>query len=306
MALKIGIHAGPQNLAMAELVRLWRRCDEAGFHWISVWDHFYANPLKSRADPCYEAVSAMTALAAVTQNVQVGCLVFCSLFRHPAVLAKAAVTIDHISGGRANIGVGAGWFKEEFEEFGYAFPSTGRRLDQLEEGLSIMRSLWRDPVTDFSGEHYEMRGAVGCPKPLHGDIRLWVGGFGPARTPRIAARFADGFSLPYLSPELVADRLTRLRAACEEIDRDPGGLDSSVNVGFFLGAEAARDVPRDGALFGSTQQVIDRISEYQRTGIRGLNLGIRSPIDWDSLETFIEDVLPKFVEPPRVESAGDR
>jgi alkanesulfonate monooxygenase SsuD/methylene tetrahydromethanopterin reductase-like flavin-dependent oxidoreductase (luciferase family) len=298
MALKIGVHAGPQNLAMDELVRLWRRCDDAGFHWISVWDHFYANPLKSRNDTCFEAVSAMTALAVLTRNVQVGCLVFCSLFRHPAVLAKAAVTIDHLSGGRANIGVGAGWFKEEFEEHGYPFPSVGKRLDQLEEGVTIMRSLWRDAVTNFSGEHYALRGAVGTPKPLSGDIKLWIGGFGPERTPRLAARYADGFSLPYMSPELVADRLQRLRSACEHIGREPNALDSSVNVGFFMGADTARDVPPGGALVGSPQRVIDRIGEYERAGIRGLNIGIRAPIDWDALEEFIQVVLPAFHASP--------
>jgi alkanesulfonate monooxygenase SsuD/methylene tetrahydromethanopterin reductase-like flavin-dependent oxidoreductase (luciferase family) len=298
MALKLGIHAGPQNLPMPDLSRLWRRADEAGFHWVSVWDHFYANPLKSRHDPCYEAVAAMTALAAQTRNVQVGCLVFCSLFRHPAVLAKSAVTIDHVSGGgRTNIGVGAGWFKEEFEEHGYRFAPIGERLDQLEEGVAVMRSLWRDPVTRFKGGYYELDGAVGNPRPLNGDIRLWIGGFGPARTPRLAARYADGFNLPYMPPDLVADRLERLAAACDGIDRDPAQLDTSVNVGFFMGQESAQDLPTSGVLLGSTQQVIDRLGEYERTGVRGVNLGVRAPIDWQALETFIVEVLPKFSAP---------
>ena len=90
--MKFGIHAGPQNLTMDELKRLWRTADTRGFHWVSVWDHFYANPLERREDPCFEAVAAMAALAALTENVRVGCLVFCALFRNPAVLAKAADT----------------------------------------------------------------------------------------------------------------------------------------------------------------------------------------------------------------------
>ncbi|MEM8769182.1 MAG: LLM class flavin-dependent oxidoreductase, partial [Pseudomonadota bacterium] len=106
--LKIGMHAGPQDLSIEELKRLWRTGDENGFHWISVWDHFYANPLVDRNNPCFEGVAAMAALASLTRNVRVGCLVFCALFRSPAMLAKAAVTVDHLSGGRAEIGVGAG------------------------------------------------------------------------------------------------------------------------------------------------------------------------------------------------------
>jgi alkanesulfonate monooxygenase SsuD/methylene tetrahydromethanopterin reductase-like flavin-dependent oxidoreductase (luciferase family) len=179
VSLKIGIHAGPQNLGMDELKRLWQRGDEAGFHWISVWDHFYANPLSSRQDPCFEAVAAMAALAAMTTRVRVGCLVFCALFRNPGVLAKAAVTIDHISGGRADIGVGGGWFEEEFREFGYGFPPLGKRLDQLEEAVQVMRSLWREDSTDFAGDYYQISGAVCAPKPL--GLNLWMGGFGKER-----------------------------------------------------------------------------------------------------------------------------
>lgn len=289
MPLKIGIHAGPQNLSMPDLERLWRRGDEAGFHWISVWDHFYANPLQSREDPCFEAVAAMAALAAMTKRVRVGCLVFCALFRNPGVLAKAAVTIDHIAGGRADIGVGGGWFEEEFREFGYGFPPLGERLDHLEEVVQILRSLWRDDVTTFQGKHYSLEGAVCSPKPQ--GLRLWMGGFGKQRTPRMAAKYADGFNLPYLPPETVSDRLTRLRRACEEIDRDPDQLDTSVNVGFYLGQESAPGIVPGGALLGSTQQALDRLGEYEETGVKGVNIAFRPPIDWDAFELFIDEVL---------------
>lgn len=292
MSLKIGIHAGPQNLTMDDLTRLWKRGDDAGFHWISVWDHFYANPLKSRQDSCFEAVAAMAALAAMTSKVRVGCLVFCALFRNPGLLAKAAVTIDHISAGRADIGVGAGWFEEEFREFDYGFPSLGKRLDQLEESVQVMRSLWRDDVTHFDGEYHQFSGAVCSPKPI--GLRLWMGGFGKDRTPRMAAKYADGFNLPYLPPEVVSDRLARLNKACEEIDRDPGELDTSVNVAFHLGQDSAPDIVPGGALLGSAAQVIDRLGEYEATGIKGVNIAFRPPIDWDAFERFIEDVLPEF------------
>ena len=109
--MKLGIHAGPQDLSMDELKRLWKTGDDNGFHWVSVWDHFYANPLQTRENPCFEGVAAMSGLATYTQNVRVGCLVFCALFRNPGVLAKAGVTIDHLSNGRADMGIGAGWFE---------------------------------------------------------------------------------------------------------------------------------------------------------------------------------------------------
>jgi F420-dependent oxidoreductase-like protein len=295
MSIKIGMHAGPQDLSMEELRRLWRTADENGFHWVSVWDHFYANPLTDRNNPCFEGVAAMSALAALTTNVRVGCLVFCALFRSPGMLAKAAVTIDHLSGGRADIGIGAGWLEEEFREFGYGFPPLGKRLDQLEEALAIIRSLMRDDETNFTGEYYDIQGAVCSPKPLNPGLRLWVGGRGRQRTPSIAARYADGFNMPYLPPASVADRLERVHAACDSAGRDAAEIETSVNVGFYLG-ERTPDVNPEGSLTGGAAQAVDRIGEYAEAGVQGLNIALRPPVDWDSLQLFIEEVMPHFVE----------
>lgn len=291
--IKIGMHAGPQDLSIDELKKLWRTADTNGFHWVSVWDHFYANPLVDRNNPCFEGVAAMSALAALTENVQVGCLVFCALFRSPGLLAKAAVTVDHISGGRAQIGIGAGWLEEEFREFGYGFPSLGKRLDQLEEALAIIRSLLRDEETNFKGEYYDVQGAVCGPKPLNSNLPIWVGGRGKTRTPALAARYADGFNMPYLPPDSVRDRLQRVAAACEATGRDPAEIQSSVNVGFYLG-DRAPEVNPEGSLVGSAQQAVDRIGEYVDSGVEGLNIALRPPVDWESLQRFIDDVMPHF------------
>ena len=150
MPIKLGLHTGPQEIEMAELLKLWKTADEGGLHWISVWDHFYANPIEESKEPCFEGVASMAALAATTKNARVGCLVFCSLFRNPGLLAKAAATIDHISNGRVELGMGAGWFKEEFEDFGYEFAPIGERLDQLEEGLQVARGLLHEGKISFN------------------------------------------------------------------------------------------------------------------------------------------------------------
>ena len=292
--MKFGVHAGPQNLPMDELKRLWRTADESGFHWVSVWDHFYANPLQSRDDPCFEAVASMAGLAALTQNVRVGCLVFCALFRNPGVLAKAAVTIDHLSEGRAEIGIGAGWFEEEFTDFGYGFPPLAERMDQLEEALTIIRSLWRDEETNFQGKYYQMTGAVCAPKPVNPGMRIWIGGTGKRRTPRLAAEYGDGFNMPYAPPAVVADRLDTMRRACDRIGRDPGEVEVSVNLGFYLGQEPSV-IPSHiapGSVVGSTQQAIDRIAEYQALGVEGVNIAFRPPIHWDAFQQYIEEVMP--------------
>jgi len=294
--MKIGMHAGPQDLDIEELKRLWKMGDDNGFHWISVWDHFYANPLQDRNNPCFEGVAAMAGLAAMPTNVRVGCLVFCALFRSPGMLAKAAVTIDHLSGGRAEIGVGAGWFEEEFREFGYGFPPLGKRLDQLEEALTIIRSLWHDEETNFKGEYYDLEGAVCSPKPLNPNMRLWIGGRGKRRTPRLAAKYGDGFNMPYLAPRSVADRLQRLQIECDLIARDPEEIETSVNVGFYLNSTRVPEINPEGSLVGNTQQAVDRIGEYVDSGVGGLNVAFRPPVDWDALAAFIEEVMPVFAD----------
>ena len=292
--MKLGIHAGPQDLTMEELKRLWRTGDENGFDWVSVWDHFYANPLQDRNNPCFEGVAAMSGLATYTSNVRVGCLVFCALFRNPGVLAKAGVTIDHLSGGRADMGIGAGWFEEEFREFGYGFPPLGKRFDQLEEALQIISTLWRGEEVNFKGEYYDMQGAVCSPAPL--GLRLWIGGRGKARTVGLAAKYADGFNMPYVTPETAADRLQRLSAACEAIGRDPAELDTSVNLGFYMNSDRAPDINPEGSLTGSVQEAVDRIGRFKDIGIQGVNIAFRPPIDWDNLQLYIEEVMPYFTD----------
>ena len=293
--MKFGIHAGPQDLTMDELIRLWKTADNNGFHWVSVWDHFYANPLRDRGrdNPCFEAVATMAGLAAHTKNVRVGCLMFCALFRTPGMLAKAAVTIDHLSQGRAEIGIGAGWFEEEFREFGYGFPPLGQRLDQLEEALTIIRSLWREDVTHFKGEYYDVQGAVCAPKPVNPKMKIWIGGTGRSRTPKIAAKFADGFNLPYIPPRAAATRLAVMRQECERIGRDPAAIETSVNLGFYLGDRKPEMNP-EGCITGSVQQAIDKIGQYQEMGIEGVNIAFRPPVDWEGLQRYIEDVMPCF------------
>jgi alkanesulfonate monooxygenase SsuD/methylene tetrahydromethanopterin reductase-like flavin-dependent oxidoreductase (luciferase family) len=233
-------------------------------------------------------------------------MMFCTLFRNPGVLAKAAVTIDHISGGRCELGLGGGWFQEEFREFGYGFPPIKERLDQMEEAVQIIKSLFENPVTNFTGRYYNLQGAVCAPKPVNGKLPIWIGGRGLKRTPRMAAQYADGFNVAYVSPEEYKQRLDQLEASCEKLGRDPATMTRSVNLHFHMGANeagarAARErlqrfdpARRLGALTGTAQEVIDRIGEYMEVGANGLNIAFRAPIDWEAFEAYIDRVLPLF------------
>ena len=164
--MKFGIHTGPQLCTIDQLRELWRFADASGFAWVSIWDHFYPAQFSGHDGPCLEAVATHTALACETRNVRVGCLVYCVPYRHPAVLAKALVTIDHVSGGRMECGLGAGWHQQEFAAHGIPFLPIAERLDQLEEAAQIVRSLFDAERTTFPGRHFQLQDAYCSPKPL--------------------------------------------------------------------------------------------------------------------------------------------
>ena len=311
--MKFGIHTGQQDVAYDELRKLWRLADSSGFSWVSVWDHFYDVPYVDGGSPVFETVAIMTALAAETENVRVGCLVASAGFRSPAVLAKAATTVDHVSGGRATLGLGAGWYAKEYEAFGYDFPGPKQRLDMLEESVQIVQGLLTQSRTTFEGAHYQVRDAQFNPKPVQAKLPVWIGGAGERRTIPMAARYADGWNVAYISAEALAHKSAVLDQSCERIGRDPAELERSINVGFYINADAgeaerSRDefyrvwssMPpgRDaGMLFGTPDQVIEQIGRYVDTGVDLINIALRPPYDWEALQAFIEDVLPAFPDP---------
>ena len=200
MALRIGMHTGVQDVSYPDLRKLWQIADSNGFYWVSVWDHFYENPTQDGKSPCFEATTTMAAIAAETENVRIGCLVMAVGYRNPALLAKATVTIDHISNGRVEMGIGGGWYEMEFLAYGYPYPPIKTRLDQLEEGAQIIRSMLHNESTTFQGKHYSVDNAYLFPRPIQASPRLWIGGLGEKRTLRITAKHADGWNAAYVPP----------------------------------------------------------------------------------------------------------
>ncbi len=307
-----GVHTGPQNCTFDELRDVWHLADRSGFHWISIWDHFYPAMIVpgDAQGTCYEAVSIMTALAAETRQVRVGSLVYCICYRHPAVLANALVTVDHVSGGRMELGLGAGWSQIEFDAYGIPFLPIKDRLDQLEEGVQIIRSLFTQETTTFHGRHYRVTEARCDPKPLQKRPRIWLGGMGEKRLLRMVAKYADGWNVPFVAPDVFAQKNQVLTRWCEKEGRDPWHVVRTVNLGLAIGrteAEASRK--RDGLraqfgaalpfietgmLIGTPQEVIDRIAAYVQAGADWIIVALRAPFDIDGLQVFIDTVMPAF------------
>ncbi|MFZ1490993.1 MAG: TIGR03560 family F420-dependent LLM class oxidoreductase [Ilumatobacteraceae bacterium] len=288
-----GVHTGPQHCTIDDLRAVWRKAEDLGFGWISIWDHFYGATGRPDDATCFEAVALHAALACETSRVRVGSLVYSIGYRHPAVLAKLITTIDHLSGGRADLGLGAGWAEVEYNAYGIDFPTVKTRMDQLEEAAECVRGLLRDETTSFAGEWFTMREARNEPRPVQAALPIWVGGTGEKRTLRIAARFADGWNVPFVSPEQFAAKNEVLDRHCADVGRDPGEIRRSVNVGIAWTEESLQrqfgllaDVVRGGVLTGSDDEVLERIAGYVDAGAGQINLALRPPFDIDALERF--------------------
>jgi alkanesulfonate monooxygenase SsuD/methylene tetrahydromethanopterin reductase-like flavin-dependent oxidoreductase (luciferase family) len=285
-----GVHTGLQNTSVDELQSLWRRAEDAGFDAISVWDHLYSSDLATYE--CHEAVAMHAALACATTRVRCGCLVYCAGYRHPGVLAKAVATIDHLSGGRAEIGLGAGWAEAEYLAYGFRFPSVSERLDVLDEAAAAVRGLLHNGKADLAGTHVRLRDARLEPPPLQPDLPIWIGGVGERRTARIVARHADGWNLPFVPPDALTDKREVLADHCAAVGRDPAEVQIGVNVVVSDGdaSLAAQFGPRAeavraGAVVGtSVDEVTDALGRYIDAGADQIHVALRAPWDHGALD----------------------
>ncbi len=305
--MKLGVHVGQQNMSMDVMRALWRRLDDR-VDWISAWDHFYEAPPAGGTIDHFEAMTTLGALAADTSKARLGCLVFYVGYRNPASIAKAAATLDHISGGRFELGLGAGWHEQEALAYGYDFPGVGKRLDMLDEATTIIRGLLTEERTTFSGEHYQVDNASNLPAPVQARLPIWIGGLGEKKTLQIVARHADGWNAAYTSVENFSRLSGVLDTWCEKQQRDPATLQRSINLTFNLGTtqaevDAERDKLREawgpvakriegGALLCTPTEAIDRILSYRDAGADMVNIALRAPWNEDALSAYLDEVIP--------------
>ena len=309
------------QITFADAAGWARRAEALGFDSVWVSDHFFYSFARYGADPSpissLEPLATLAGVAAVTDRVRLGTLVLCAAFRHPALLAKAASSIDLLSGGRLDLGLGAGWMAEEFEAFGYRFGSPGERFAVLEETVEVLKKLFGDEAVTHDGQTVTLRGAVLRPAPDR-PPPLWVGGKGGPRLLRLAARTADGWNMVWrISPEAYASKVSDVRAACEAEDRDPTTFGLSVGLYSLMGEDeaAARaafergraaapgdamtaddyDSWRSDTLSGTPEQVLERVAAFGSLGVREiivapwvLPFAIHEP---EQVELFAERVI---------------
>jgi alkanesulfonate monooxygenase SsuD/methylene tetrahydromethanopterin reductase-like flavin-dependent oxidoreductase (luciferase family) len=296
--LRIGVHTPPQRTSIADLVTVWRRVDQLGFDWISVWDHL--RPVDGEG-PNFEAVALHAALATVTERVQVGCLVYCVGYHHAARLAAAATTIDHLSGGRAVIGLGAGYLTAEYETYGFPFEPPGRRVDRLAATFDAVRRLLDGERVTVDDGQVLLREALLEPRPVQARLPIWIGGGGERRTLPLAGRVADGWNIPMATVEDVARKNAVVTAAAEAAGRDPAAIERSVNLGLCWdeadGPTRFGDrwaALRPAVLSGGADRILEQLGAYRAAGVDRVMLSLRPPLVVDELERFAAEILPEL------------
>ncbi|MEU5208684.1 TIGR03560 family F420-dependent LLM class oxidoreductase [Streptomyces sp. NPDC020742] len=302
--VRCGVHSGQQYQTFDDVLDLWQRAEDAGYDWVSVFDHLRPH-LFGPDGPCFEGPTLLAALAARTRRVRCAILVSAASWRHPALLANIASTIDHISGGRVELGLGAGGFDLGHAQYGMPFPRAAERLRRLDETCQVIRRLWERPVADFEGEHYHLREAHLRPRPVQSRLPLTIGGSGERHLLRIVAAHADTWNTLVTTPDTYAAKREVLAAHARDLGRDPTQIRGSLTFRAVLGddrrevaarrARIAATVPDDlseYAVFGTPEECVEQLTPYLRLGVRDFLLGLRPPVDHRTLDLFAERVAP--------------
>jgi F420-dependent oxidoreductase-like protein len=296
-----------QGASYDQLLAIAKATEDGGFDAFFRSDHYLAMGDGDGLPGPTDAWISLAGLARDTSRIKLGTLVSPVTFRLPGVLAISVAQVDVMSGGRAELGLGAGWFEAEHRAYGIPFPQ--RRFDLLEEQLSIVTGLWSTPAGStfsYTGEHYRLEESPALPKPVQSPVPLVVGGGGKQRTPALAARFATEFNIGFVAVEDVATAFERVRDACGDAGRGPASLTYSVALTVYCGrddADVRRRAESTGAdldklhsrgLVGTPDQVVDRIGQYAQVGASRVYLQVLDLTDVGMVELMAERVLPQL------------
>ncbi len=309
-----GIEPAAQWQAMLAVARL---AEEGPFESLWVYDHFHTVPVPTQ-EATHEAWTLMAAFAAATNRVRLGQMCTCMSYRNPAYLAKVAATVDIISGGRVDMGIGAGWYEHEWRAYGYGFPSAGERLERLDEGVQIMSQLWRTGTATLEGRHYQVDGAISRPLPLQeGGIPLWIAGGGEKKTLRTAAKYAQYTNFD-ATPETFTRKSEILAGHCRDVGTDFDAIVRTANFNVVIGESQADVQDRlawihdhyaplldatklaeidtlfaTGPLVGTPEQLVAKLRELQALGMTyPLTYFAEAAYDRSGIDLFVQEVVP--------------
>jgi F420-dependent oxidoreductase-like protein len=298
---------GPEAV-FEKLVDIATAAERAGFTSVTLMDHYHQiPPIGPPRNWMFEGNTMLAGIAARTQTIALGLLVGGVGYRNPAQHAKITTTLDVISGGRAFHGIGAGWFEQEHDAYGYAFPPLKERFERLEDHLRIVRAMFTQQQATVAGTHHSVTGAYNNPKPLRGDVPILVGGSGERKTLRMVAQYADGCNL-FGDPERAQHLLGVLRGHCEDVGRDPDEITKTSMMSLAIaetadGARAKLDAMRVAGFpeeriaattAGTPEQILERAHAYRDVGIEGLTFSMPDVHDLEAVTLAGETLAPLF------------
>lgn len=308
--MELRIFTEPQQGAdYGRLLAVARATEQLGFDAFFRSDHYLSMGDGDGLPGPTDAWLTLAGLALQTSRIRLGTLMSPVTFRYPGPLAISVAQVDEMSGGRVELGLGAGWFEPEHTAYGIPFPPTAERFDRLEEQLAIIKGLWETPAGQrfsFAGKFYPVTGSPALPKPVQRPHPpILIGGHGPRRTPQLAARYADEFNVAFVSLEQTAAGFGRVREACQAAGRDPDSLVYSAGHTVCCGRDQAELARRAAAigwdlatqradgLVGTPDEIVDRIGAYAELGATRIYLQVMDLHDLDHLELIASEVMPQ-------------
>jgi F420-dependent oxidoreductase-like protein len=304
---------GQEGVTWDEWVVLARACEEHGLEGLFRSDH-YQSVFESSGRGSLDAWATLAGLAAVTERIRLGTMVSPATFRRPSILARMVATVDHISGGRVELGLGAGWNQAEHDAYGFPFPAVGERMEILEEQLEIVHRQWTEDEFSFDGRHYRLERSRAEPKPVQRPRPpIVLGGAAGPRAARLAARWADEYNTIFATPEKCRERRARIVDACEREGREP--IPFSLMTACCVGrdreealARARRRLDRtgrdggdpaellgdDSTLIGTVDEVVARLGSYRDAGVERVFLQHLDHADLEMVRLIGEEIVPAF------------
>lgn len=310
--MRFGIQTGPQNTTWPELVDIWQLVDGLKFDTAWTFDHFFPIFTDPKG-PQLEGWTTLTALAMKTQHVRVGTLVSSITYREPAVLAKIGATLDVLTGGRLEMGIGAGWFDLEHQALGIPFYTTAERIKRLGEACEVILRMWTEDAATFDGAYYHLKDAYCNPKPVQKPHPpIMIGGSGEKLTLKMVAKYADEWNA-FGTPDEVGHKIEVLEGHCQAVGRDVNAIEKSVGIPLVISRDSSKldnmllemgkrrgiglEEARASMLWGSPDQVIEKLKAYREVGVTHIILSQRAPFDPGQLELFAREVMPALREP---------
>jgi len=308
---RFGIQIEPQfGFSYTEVADLAKQAERLGFTALWASDHLFFDAHSERRN-CLDAWTLITALAPVTTRLRLGTLVTCNSYRLPSILAKMAAGVDHLSDGRLEFAIGAGWKEMEYRAYGIPFPPVRTRLAQLEEAVRLIRLLWTEEKASFAGKHYRLENACCAPKPVQQPLKLWIGGAGEKKLLRIVARYADGWNMLFGYPlPTVKKKLEVLRRHCDAAGRDFGKIEKSLfivacvveheeelnrraaDVAKALGSGGLLQAAQNSGTAGTPERVAETLRDYRALGFDYFIAMFPYKQDREMLQRFAETVVP--------------